>query len=193
MTDGTRNSDRFMSIANPLGFTYKWGMAFRVKKGEVNHTPKWYADHIRSEDASPGVRAMLLADIKLIGANLDLTLHDCERVPQYERAWNSVLSGGGILPHGMTEAIENEALAGFRPSDQYLIKPFTVLGRLMDKYDLDEKDVTGYLKWRVRQRITEERRAKRLAEEEAKAKRPHKWFTSETDKNDPNEASADDV
>ena len=178
---------RILSLVGPLGTGYKWGMAFKVKRNEVNHTPAWYHEHCRGEDAAPSVRAMLIADMNLIGAEIDSTIRDCERIHIYEDTWDEVLADDprrGSLPHGMLEAIEREEPKEFTPPGCYQHPPFTSLGEIMDDADLDEDTVREYLKWRVRQRTTAERRAKKEAE--LLKPKPHKWFTSEADTTEPN-------
>lgn len=184
--------DTSSSIDRPSAFGYESGMAFRVKKGEVNHMPEWYEEHGCDEDSPPSIRALLLADMKTIGADIDSTLTPGELLENYRESWKEVLSDSksGNFPKGMLEVMNAEASKLFEAPAIYERPPFTTLGRVMDEGDLDEDDVLGYLRWRVRQRKTEERRAKRRAEEEAKAKIPHKFFTSETD---PKEVSPDDV
>jgi hypothetical protein len=156
-------------------------MAFHVKRHEINHTPQWYEEHCTSEDGSASLRALLESDMKQIGANIDPTMHTEERVADYEEAWNEALEEGEPFPPGMLEAIERESNRDMVAPGCYLHPPFTSLGQIMDEHDLDEDTVREYLKWRVRQRITEERRAKKEAEP-LKVK-PHKWFTTEADTN----------
>ena len=163
---------------------FKWtdsgAVPFRVKRN-LNHSPQWYGEHCRGEDAAPSVQAMLLADMEYLGADIDSTLHDCEKIPIYEAKWNKILADHKD-PRGadIGRILEKEFLKGFTPSVEYRQEPFKTIDRLMTKHELTEDHIREFLFWRSRQRAVAKRRQKKERSQKADSKRSplQQWLRS---------------
>ena len=171
-------------------------MSFKV--GKFNHSPDWYVEHCRDENASPSVRAMLKNDMAFIGADYQKGMVDTERIGAYRERWDAILKGadnhhesGGrifrsdVLSNAICKVIESEALAGFRPSDQFKDEPFKSIDKIMVEAGLDEKVMREFLRWRSRMgpiTTKEEVPKQEPAETEARkllkrlARRPNPFF-----------------
>lgn len=138
-----------------------FGMSFKMKK--LNHTPDWYAEHCRDENASPSVRAMLKRDMEFIGADNQNGMVDTERIEVYRERWDVIMKDGEVLrEHGggvfrsdivkkeMMIVVERESLNGFRASDQFKDEPFKTIDELMTQAGINENMMRGFLKWRSR-------------------------------------------
>src|ERR1700733_10872730 len=118
-------------------------MAFKFRRG-INHSPDWYVEHCPDENAAVSVQAMLKRDMAYIGADYQKGMVDTERIGVYRERWDAILKGadnhhesGGhifrsdVLTDAIHAVIEREALAGFRPSDQFKDGPFKSIDKIM--------------------------------------------------------------
>lgn len=155
-------------------------MAFKFKKG-LNHSPDWYEEHCRDENAPSSVRAMLKRDMAYIGADNQQRVIDTERIGTYRERWNAIQGGAenlrnsngtifrsDVLLKAIFEVIEREAMAGLKTSDQFKdYEPFKTIGKLMDESGVDEKTMRQFLRWRSRWRAAAKKQQQASIQESA--------------------------
>ena len=98
-----------------------------------------------------------------IGADNDSDLTYEEKITPYAERWNAVMNGaenirepGGQvrqfsgIKNEMLKVIEREAMAGFKPSDQFKDEPFRTIDKLMTEVGINENTIREFLRWRSR-------------------------------------------
>jgi len=147
------------------------GMAMNFH--ECNHTPQWYRDHAKGEKLSSPSKGMLRRDMNLLGADIDSTHVDTEKIGVYEERWKAIMDGDGCASQiaAMGSAIEKESSEGFRPKNQYSQEPYKTITRIMTKHNLSTTDVGEFLKWSAKDvnlKKAREAKAKKIEKEDAK-------------------------
>lgn len=128
-------------------------MAFKVRTDEINHSPQWYEDHCSDEDGgSPSFRKLLKTDMQFIDADIEKGMKYEELIGNYRETWDAIMRGAdeGASPADLAKALEREALAGYRPNEQYSKPPFSSIVRLMKKHELSTTDLGVFLKWKAK-------------------------------------------
>ena len=146
-------------------------MAFNVRP--LNHTPQWYHDNCLAENGgSPAFRAMLTADMKFVGADIDSEMTYMERVHTYEESWDEVLSGKNknADPTDLLGVMDREGLAGERPVKQYAKPPFSTITRLMEKEGLSTTDLGKFIRWKAKADNVKAARKAKLLKKSKQAK-----------------------
>lgn len=147
-------------------------MAFRVRTDSLNHSPRWYDLNCREEDGgSAAFRAMLTADMKLIGADIDSKACYAERVHDYDEAWNAIQGDPKevVLLSAIADVLEREGWHG-DAEEVFTTEPFRTFDRLIAKHDISHDMVREFLKWRAKQENAKKaRKVKDDAESKKKA------------------------
>ena len=145
-------------------------MAFRVRTDSLHHSPRWYDLNCREEDGgSPAFRAMLTADMRFIGADIDSKMSYMERVGTYEERWDEVMADPKehVLLAAIADVLDREGWSG-DAEEVFTKEPFRTFDRLIAKHDISHDMVREFLKWRAKQ---ENAKKARKVKDDAEAKR----------------------